>query len=65
MIILQAKIKYPYGLELRPLGMFGGGFQLPVKDIEDTVKEAWYGIKAMLTEVKEQSEVEPGNNENI
>jgi hypothetical protein len=59
--IIQANITYSYALELRPLGELQGGFQLPVKYIEDTVREAWYGINAMLTEIKGQSDAQPGN----
>ena len=39
-----------------------GGFHLPVQYIEDTVKETWHGITAMLREVKEQYALHPGNN---
>ena len=42
-------------MELRP-GRHGGGggFMLPISQIEPTVKETWAGIKAMCMEIKSE-----------
>ena len=45
MYLLQAGVKYSYGMELRDRGVHR--FTLPVDQIRATVEETWEGIRKM------------------